>query len=108
MGRWGGVPKHIRRTMKGNTMAHWLNAIDGNFNTKNDWSTGRVPVYNAKHKDDAILDAVGGAYTVTVTTNEDVGIRPRSLPNATLDGSPAWGRSWSTPGRAPAPTPARS
>ncbi len=65
-------------------MAHWLNAIDGNFNTKNDWSTGRVPVYNSKHKDDAILDAAGGAYTVTVTTNEDVkSIQTAS--NATLD-----------------------
>ncbi|MEP6966715.1 MAG: hypothetical protein ABI906_01415 [Pseudomonadota bacterium] len=53
-------------------MAHWAQAKDGNFNTRKDWNPRRVPVYNAKHKDDAILDAVGGAYTVTVTTNEDV------------------------------------
>ena len=64
-------------------MAHWLNAKDGDFDTRRDWSTHRVPVYNAKHKDDAILDAVGGAYTVTVTKEEHV----RSLQtaaNATL------------------------
>src|SRR5471032_328256 len=72
MGPWDDVLKHIRPTMKGNTMAHWVTAKDGNFNTKNDWNPKRVPVYNAQHKDDAILDAVGGAYTVTTTTNEDV------------------------------------
>ena len=53
-------------------MAHWLTAKNGNFNTKADLDTGRVPVFNTKHQDPAILDAAGGAYTVTVTTNEDV------------------------------------
>ncbi|MBA3811045.1 MAG: hypothetical protein H0X27_05255 [Caulobacteraceae bacterium] len=64
-------------------MAHWVNAKDGGFDTRKDWSTRRVPVYNAKHKDDAILDAVGGAYTVTVTKSENVASL-QTASNATL------------------------
>jgi len=42
---------------------HWLNPVDGNFDTASDWSGGVVP----GKMDDAFLDAAGAPYTVTLT-----------------------------------------
>lgn len=53
-------------------MAYWVKAKDGDCDTRKDWSTRRVPVYNGKHRDDAILDAARRDYTVTVTKPETV------------------------------------
>jgi len=46
---------------------HWLNPVDGNFDTASDWSGGVVPGQN----DDAFLDASGTTpYTVTLTVGK--------------------------------------
>jgi len=50
------------------TQIHWKTAVDADFNTAADWSTGTVPGAT----DDAILDAKGAAFTVTASTNETV------------------------------------
>jgi hypothetical protein len=47
---------------------HWLNAINGSFTNLADWGGGMVPGAS----DDAILDAVGPAFTVTSGRNEKV------------------------------------
>jgi hypothetical protein len=47
---------------------HWLNAINGRFTNPADWGGGVVPGAS----DDAILDAVGSAFTVTSGANETV------------------------------------
>ena len=50
------------------TQIHWKNAVNADFNTAADWSTGTVP----GAADDAILDAKGAAFTVTASTSETV------------------------------------
>jgi hypothetical protein len=45
------------------TDIHWLNALNGNFNASADWSGGVDP----GPSDDAILDAAGSSFTVSVT-----------------------------------------
>ena len=47
---------------------HWKSAVNADFNTAGDWSTGTVPGAS----DDAILDAAGGAFTVSTSTGETV------------------------------------
>ena len=47
---------------------HWKSSTSADFNTAGDWSTGTVP----GGSDDAILDAVGGAFTVSTSTGETV------------------------------------
>ena len=47
---------------------HWLNAINGSFTNAADWSGGVIP----GAFDDAILDAVGSAFTVTSAVHETV------------------------------------
>ncbi|MEO7025947.1 MAG: hypothetical protein ABI056_00160, partial [Caulobacteraceae bacterium] len=47
---------------------HWKNAVNADFNTAADWSTGAVPGAS----DNAILDATGGAFDVTASTSETV------------------------------------
>jgi hypothetical protein len=62
------------------TTIHWLKPVSANFNTATDWSGRVVPGAS----DDAVLDAAGAPYTVTVTRPAIVnGIRTAS--NATLD-----------------------
>ncbi|MGI9169496.1 MAG: hypothetical protein ACR2FH_04870 [Caulobacteraceae bacterium] len=50
------------------TQIHWLDPVSGNFNTATDWSGGVVP----GAADDAILDAAGSPFTVTITTSGTV------------------------------------
>jgi hypothetical protein len=47
---------------------HWASAVSADFSTLGDWTGGVVP----GPSDDAILDATGGAFTVTVSTNTAV------------------------------------
>src|SRR5580698_10253321 len=47
---------------------HWLDPVNGNLNVASDWSGGSIP----DPADDAILDAPGGAFTVTAPTSETV------------------------------------
>jgi hypothetical protein len=50
------------------TAIHWTDAIDGSFTNPADWSGGVVP----GSTDDAILDASGGAFTVSVQSSATV------------------------------------
>ncbi len=50
------------------TQVHWLNAVDGNFGVATDWSGGSVPGPSV----DAVLDAAGAAFSVTVTNDGTV------------------------------------
>ena len=56
----------------------WLNAVDGNFDTAADWSTGTVPGVG----DRAVLGVFGG-YTVTVSAWETV-LKLHIAPDVTL------------------------
>ena len=62
------------------TQIHWKSAVSADFNTAADWSTGNVP----GAADDAILDATGGAFTVSTSTAETVN-SIQTAANATLD-----------------------
>ncbi|HEV2363575.1 MAG TPA: hypothetical protein VGS12_05175 [Caulobacteraceae bacterium] len=58
---------------------HWLYAVSGSFNTAADWTSGLVP----GSADTAILDAAGGAFTVTASSSVTVsGVE--TAKNATL------------------------
>ncbi len=48
---------------------HWASAVSADFSTSADWIGGSVP----SNFDTAVLDAAGGAYTVTVSQNEIIG-----------------------------------
>jgi hypothetical protein len=47
---------------------HWRTAVNGDFGTASDWTTGTVPGAS----DNAILDAKGANFAVTADTSEDV------------------------------------
>jgi len=47
---------------------HWLNAVNGSFDTGANWSGGAVPGAG----DDAILDAAGGGFSVTAYESDTV------------------------------------
>jgi hypothetical protein len=64
----------------GPTQLHWLSAVDGLFTDAADWTADLVP----GPSDDAILDASGGAFTVTVNVGEAVH-SVQLAANATLD-----------------------
>ncbi len=50
------------------TQIHWANAVDGDFGNQIRWSGNLVP----GSTDDAFIDAIGAAYTVTVTGGRTV------------------------------------
>ncbi|MHB8528859.1 MAG: beta strand repeat-containing protein [Caulobacteraceae bacterium] len=58
---------------------HWASAVSADFSAAADWTGGVVPGV----ADDAILDASGGAYTVTVSASEGVNSL-QTAANATL------------------------
>ena len=59
---------------------HWIDSVDGSFSQGEDWSGGVVP----GHADRAIINASGGDFTVSVTSNVKVESLDLSS-NATLD-----------------------
>ena len=59
---------------------HWLNPISGSFTNAADWQGGTAPGAS----DDAILNAVGSAFTVTSAVSETVNSIQLAA-NATLD-----------------------
>jgi hypothetical protein len=54
--------------MAGVSKIHWLEPIDGKFDIATDWAGGSIP----GPSDDAVLNAAGSAFTVTVNTSESV------------------------------------
>jgi len=63
------------------TAIHWLSDISGSFTDAADWSGGKVP----GPTDDAILDAVGDDYTVTLSNAFNVVNSIQTAVNATLE-----------------------
>ena len=61
------------------TKIHWTNPVNGLFGDPLDWTPQTVPGIG----DDAVLDAKGGAYTVTAQTQLQTG---QVAPNRTVDG----------------------
>ena len=61
------------------TQIHWASAVSADFSTAADWVGGSVPA----NFDTAVLDAAGGAFTVTVSQNEVIG-GFQTAANATL------------------------
>src|SRR5205823_1373849 len=61
-------------------VAHWNSAVSGNWNTPGNWSTGAVPGAG----DEAVIDATGAAYTVTLNINASVARLTLASPDATF------------------------
>jgi hypothetical protein len=51
------------------SILHWLNPVDGTWNTSSDWTSGIVP----GGADDALIDASGTSYVVTTTQDTAAG-----------------------------------
>jgi hypothetical protein len=58
----------MRKGEQAMTAIHWMNAVNGSFTNATDWNGKKIPGAS----DDAVLDAVGAAFTVTSGMSETV------------------------------------